>query len=145
MLRMQQRPVFFVLIGWLLAFVFIPTNEPITRLTDTRLVTSVMRSSWWRSSTSGVCVSSRWRQRGLRIVHRVLQDWRRCCELLLLSSVIYLCFLHHCGALSAQWGLNDVRWFILWSFFCDFSTVNYNFLCLCDVFGSFMSLWDLIG
>lgn len=29
--------------------------------------------------------------------------------------------------------------------FCDFSTVYYNFLSLCDVFGSFMSLWDLIG
>lgn len=62
MLGKQQRSVFFVLIGWLVAFVFIPTNEPITRLTDTRGVTSVMRSSWWRSLKS-VCLSSRWRQR----------------------------------------------------------------------------------
>lgn len=81
-------------------------------------------------------------EEALGVVHRVLQDWRRCCELLLLSSVIYLCFLHHCGALSAQWGLNDVRWFILWSFFVISQLLIIIFclfvmflvlLCLCEI------------
>lgn len=138
MLGKQQRSVFFVLIGWLLAFVFIPTNEPITRLTDTRGVTSVMRSSWWRSSTSSVCLSSRWRQRrrsGSFIVSFRTEE----------DAVNY--FYCHLSFIFAFYIIveplvhSDVRWFIFWLFF----VISQLFIIIFCLFVMFLVLLCLCG
>lgn len=102
--------------------------------------------AWWEAAgeeaVPQVCACPPGGARGgARFLHRVLQDWRRCCELLLLSCVIYLCFLHHCGALSAQWALNDVKWFILWSFF----VISQLLIIICCLFVMFLVLLCLCG